>query len=304
MPVGPVKSVVFLGTPEVAAGVLSELLSAGVQVEMVVTRPDAKRGRGGATTPSQVREVADSAGIPVAFSPQDLLSLPPTAERLGIVVAYGRIIPEEVLRAVPMVNIHFSRLPRWRGAAPVERAILEGDDTTAADIMRVSVGLDEGDVFDELEVTITDSHTADSLRSDLAGRATAKLIEHLRNGFTEPYPQSGEVSYASKITKNDLAIDWSDSAARIDRVVRIGGGSAIFRNAEIKLRAVRVASRDDASDPGEIVVAASGVFVACGDGWIEISKIQPAGKKAMPAMDWARGAHICSGETFGSVKNV
>ena len=242
MPVGPVESVVFLGTPEVAAGVLSELLSTGVRVEMVVTRPDAKRGRGGATTPSHVRAVADSAGIPVAFSTQDLLSLPPRADRLGIVVAYGRIIPEEVLGAVPMVNIHFSRLPRWRGAAPVERAILEGDSTTAADIMRVSVGLDEGDVFDDIEVAITDSHTVESLRGDLAGLATARLIEHLRNGFPEPHPQSGEVSYARKISKEDLAIDWADPAARIDRVVRIGGGTAIFRNAEIKLRAVRVLS--------------------------------------------------------------
>lgn len=302
MPLGAIESVVFLGTPEVAAGVLSSLVSAGVRIEMAITREDAKRGRGGATTPSPVRQVADRAGIPVRFSAEDILDLPANRNRLGVVVAYGRIISAEVLSQVAMVNIHFSKLPRWRGAAPVERAILEGDRVTAADIMRVSFALDEGDVFHDLELAIRAEHTVASLRSELAELATQALINDLKHGFPQATPQVGEATYAKKIKKEELVIDWSQSAEHISRVVRIGGGSTSFRGTEVKIRGARVANEAPGAGPGSLTFDKT-LRVACGSGWLEVVEIQPSGKKSMSAADWARGAHISDGEMFGAVKH-
>ena len=302
MPVGAVESVVFLGTPEVAADVLSSLLASGIRVEMVITREDAKRGRGGSTTPSPVRAIADRANIPVSFSAEKLLELPVNPKRLGIVVAYGRIISAEVLAEVPMVNIHFSKLPRWRGAAPVERAILEGDTVTAADIMRVSFGLDEGDVFHDLEIAIREDHTVTSLRAELADLATKAIIADLKSGFPAAVPQVGEATYAKKITKDELVIDWDKSAEHISRVVRIGGGSTSFRGTELKIRAARLSERGADGEPGTLHFDKS-LLVACGSGSLEVTEVQPSGKKVMSAADWARGAHLVAGEKFGTVQN-
>ena len=152
---------VFLGTPEMAVPPLRALVEAGHDVVGVVTRADTRRGRGGAHSPSPVKAAAEALGIPVGHDPDDVLDAVAAGAELGVVVAYGRIIKPHLLDAIPMVNLHFSLLPRWRGAAPVERAILAGDPETGVGVMRVEEGLDTGGIYAEARVPIAPDTTAD-----------------------------------------------------------------------------------------------------------------------------------------------
>ena len=297
MPTGAVGSVVFFGTPAVAARVLSGLFASGVEIELVVTGADVRRGRGAQTTPSPVREVADTHGVPVVFDPNDVLKLPASGSRLGVVVAYGRILRAPLLESLPMVNVHFSQLPRWRGAAPVERAILNGDTTIGVDLMRVVAGLDEGDVFGEVILPIRDDHDVEALRNDLVDAALPLVVSSLKSGFGIPRPQAGEPIYAHKITKDELRVNWEDSALSISRLVRIGGGATRIDGADLKLRSVRVADQKSHGEPGTILDDTA-PSVATGDGVLQLLEVQPAGKRVMPASDWARGARIKVGSKF------
>lgn len=297
MPAGAVGSVVFFGTPEVAARVLSGLIASGVEIELVVTGADVRRGRGSEIAPSAVREVADTHGVPVAFDPNEVLKLPVSDSRLGVVVAYGRILRAPLLESLPMVNVHFSQLPRWRGAAPVERAILNGDTTIGVDLMRVVAGLDEGDVFSEVILPIRDDHDLQSLRNDLADAALPLIVSSLTSGFGIPRPQSGEPIYAHKITKDELRVNWEHSAQSISRLVRIGGGVTRINGADLKLRTVRVVDQKSHGEPGTILDNTT-LSVATGDAVLQLLEVQPAGKRVMPAPDWARGARIEVGSKF------
>ncbi len=297
MPAGAVGSVVFFGTPAVAARVLSGLIASGVEIELVVTGADVRRGRGSEIAPSAVREVADAHGVPVVFDPNEALKLPASDSRLGVVVAYGRILRAPLLESLPMVNIHFSQLPRWRGAAPVERAILNGDTTIGVDLMRVAAGLDEGDVFSEVILPIRDDHDVQSLRNDLADAALPLIVSSLKSGFGIPRPQAGEPVYAHKITKDELRVNWEHSAQSISRLVRIGGGATRINGADLKLRRVRVIDQKSHDEPGTILDNTT-LSVATGDGVLHLLEVQPAGKRVMPAPDWARGARIEVGSKF------
>ena len=183
-----VRPLVFLGTPPAAAVVLERLVDAGFEVVHVVTRPDAKRGRGSSLSPSPVKEVALRLGIPVSHGLEWVVAHR-EENLLGIVVAYGRIIPASILAHTPMINIHFSLLPRWRGAAPVERAILAGDTTTGVCIMDIEETLDTGAVYAREEVAISDAATSVSLTNELAQTGADLLVRTLKAGLGTPIAQ-------------------------------------------------------------------------------------------------------------------
>lgn len=295
---------VYLGTPQEAVPPLQALHDAGHDVALVVTRPDRRRGRGGATSPSPVKAAATELGLPVSHDLDDVTTV---GAELGVVVAYGRIIPPEVLEQLPMVNLHFSLLPRWRGAAPVERAILAGDDRTGVCVMRVEEGLDTGDVLSCVEVPIGPRDTAASLRATLVEVGSRLLVETLEAGLDEATPQSAEgVTYAEKIGPEDLRLDWADPAVQLDRVVRVGGAWTTFRGRRLKvLDAEPLAELDPAGvDPDAATGAAPGTLVAptvvrCGDGFLRLTRVQPEGRAAMDAAAWANGARP-AGERFGT----
>ena len=282
------RPLVFLGTPEAAATVLEALLREGFSVVHVITRPDARRGRGSTMSPSPVKRVALEHGIDVTH---DLMWLEKNAGLglLGIVVAYGRIIPTHILNRVQMLNIHFSLLPRWRGAAPVERAIMAGDAITGVDIMEVEPSLDTGAVYAERQLKITDQHTTSSLTDDLAELGAELLVDTLRHGLGVPVVQSGDATYAAKITAEDLRVDWTRPSIDIVRQTRAVRAFTVVD--ELRIRVLEVAlvgeSETDAGlIPGQISPTG---LVGTGDGCLRLLRIQPEGRSAMDATAWLRG---------------
>jgi len=282
----------FLGTPEMAVPPLRALVAAGHDVVMVVTRADRRRGRGSATSPSPVKTAALELGLQVTHEIDDLLTI---EADLGVVVAYGRIIKPHVLDALPMVNVHFSLLPRWRGAAPVERALLAGDDVTGVCIMGVEEGLDTGPVYARREVAIGPTTTADQLRHELVDVGTQLLVEVLAAPLPEPEPQSGDVTYAEKISPDELRLAWDRPTAELDRWVRLGGAWTTFRDRRLK---VHVAEPTDAPAPPG-VLADDRASVGSGDGSLRLVAVQPEGKPLMSWADFANGAQPRPGERFG-----
>jgi methionyl-tRNA formyltransferase len=264
---------VYLGTPEMAVPPLCALVADGHEVALVVTRVDRRRGRGSAVAPSPVKAAALELGIPVSHEVDDVLA---TGADLGVVVAFGRIIKPHVLAAVPMVNLHFSLLPRWRGAAPVERALLAGDEVTGVCVMDVEEGLDTGGVYARVEVPIGPTTTGDELRDELVRLGTDLLVDTLRTGLGEPEPQVGEPTYAAKITPEELRIDWSRPAGELDRLVRLGGAWTTFRGERMKIHAAQL------TDDGRLVPTV----------------VQPAGKGPMAFDSWRNGARPAEGEWF------
>ena len=207
---------VFLGTPEAAVEPLRTLVRAGHDVALVVTRPDKRRGRGGALVPSPVKAAATELGLAVTDSLDDALDV---GAELGVVVAYGRIIPVAVLDRLPMVNLHFSLLPRWRGAAPVERAILEDDAETGVCLMAVEAGLDTGGIYAEVATPIGEDETAEELRARLVVLGCGLLDEHLargRAGLPLPRDQAGTPSYAEKILPGERELHWDSRPTSSD----------------------------------------------------------------------------------------
>ena len=279
------RSYVFLGTPVAAATVLQRLLDEGFPIRHVVTQPDAKRGRGSATSPSPVKEVALRCGLEVSHD-LEWIKHNASPDLMGIVVAYGRLIPTAVLDLVPMINIHFSLLPRWRGAAPVERAILAGDDKTGVCIMDIEPTLDTGAVYASREVSITSASTTATLTAELATVGADLLVETLRGGLGVPIAQSGEVTHAAKISRDELKIDWSQSAVEIHRQVRAVRAFTEVDGLRLKVLEVDIEPADVALGVGECnqrgqVGAAGGVIV--------LRRVQPEGKSAMDAQSWLRG---------------
>ena len=204
------RRLVFLGTPAMAVPPLRALVAAGFDVALVVTRPDKRRGRGSETAPSPVKAAAVELGLPVTHRVDDALDV---GADLGVVVAYGALVKPHVLAELPMVNLHFSLLPRWRGAAPVERALLAGDAETGVCVMQLEEGLDTGPVFACETVPIGADETAAELRARAGRRrAPALLVATLDGGpRTTPEPQAGEPTYAAKLEPDDLRLDWAAS---------------------------------------------------------------------------------------------
>jgi methionyl-tRNA formyltransferase len=279
------RPLVFLGTPPAAAVVLERLVESGFEIAHVVTRPDAKRGRGSSLSPSPVKEVALRLGIPVSHGLEWVVSHP-ELNLLGVVVAYGRIIPASVLATTPMINVHFSLLPRWRGAAPVERAILAGDTTTGVCIMDIEETLDTGAVYAREEVAISDEATSVSLTNELAHTGAGLLVRTLKAGLGTPVAQGDGETYAKKISVEEQRIDWSLSAVQIHRQVRALRSYAVEGGSRIKILEVVLVDGDATLAPGEVE---SDCYVGTGQGDLLLVRVQPEGKGPMPAADWMRG---------------
>ena len=282
----------FLGTPEMAVPPLHALVAAGHEIVLVVTRPDRRRGRGKATSPSPVKAAAMELGLPVSHDIDDALA---AGAELGIVVAYGRIIKPHVLAALSMVNVHFSLLPRWRGAAPVERAILAGDEVTGVCIMDVEETLDTGGVYASRDVPIGADTTAAELRSTLVQLGTALLVDVLSTPLPAPQSQVGEVTYAEKIEPAELELHWSRSAVELHRIVRVGGAWTTFRGRRMKIHRASVED-SGAGDPGDLDPDGC---VVTGQGSLRLLTVQPEGKATMSWADFANGSHPRPSERIG-----
>ncbi len=248
----------------------------------MVPPPATRRGRGTATSPTAVARAAAELGLPTT---SDIAEVKAAGAELGVVVAYGRIIKPDILAALPMVNIHFSLLPRWRGAAPVERAIRAGDEVTGVCLMDVEEGLDTGAVYRRREVPIGPHETAAELTSRLAAIGAQLLVTALDEGLGTPVPQEGEPTYAAKIEVEDLHLDWNRSALDLHGVVRVGRAWTTWNGRRLLVLDASPAEAPD-GPPG----AVSGGVVATGAGGLRLMTVQPEGKRAMPAADWLRGA--------------
>ncbi len=277
------ERLVFCGTPDAAVPSLRALVAAGYDVASVLTRADARRGRRAAPSPSPVKAAATELGLPVSHDPADLL----TADAdLGVVVAYGRIISRSVLERLPMVNVHFSLLPRWRGAAPVERAILAGDERTGVCVMGLEEGLDTGPVHAVRERAVGPRDTADVLMAALAADGAELVVETLRAGLGRGTPQRGEVTHAAKLGPDDRRLDWSGPADQLDRVVRIGGAWTTV--GDLRLRVLDARPVDTGPGPGRL----DGVVAGCAVGGLRLVTVQPEGRGPVSAGDWLRGARL------------
>ena len=225
---------------------------------------------------------AEGLGLPVTHAIDEVKDC---GAVLGVVVAYGRIIKPDVLAAVPMVNIHFSLLPRWRGAAPVERAILAGDDTTGVCLMDVEEGLDTGAVYRRAEVPIGPDESASQLTDRLAWIGAGLLVDALEEGLGVPVPQAGEPTYAAKIEPEDLHLDWRRPASELHRVVRVGRAWTTWGGRRLLVLRAEEADGPDGG-PGSVTRD----VVATGDGGLRLLEVQPEGKRPMAAAEWLRGA--------------
>jgi methionyl-tRNA formyltransferase len=265
-------------------------VAAGHDVRLVVTRADKKRGRGNDLIPSPVKQAAIRLGLPVTSNLDGLLE---AGVELGVVVAFGRIISADLLSAIPMVNLHFSLLPRWRGAAPVERAILAGDAETGVCLMRLDEGLDTGPVVQCRSLFIGPEETADELRGRLVSVGTELLLGELEVGPGPGVAQSGEATYAAKLAPEDLRIDWSRGVDEVHRLVRLGRAWTTFRGK--RLRILRAHRHGDAGALGSGELR--GVLVGPG---LELVEVQPEGKRALAASAWVHGARPEPGERLGT----
>jgi methionyl-tRNA formyltransferase len=261
-----------------AVAPLQALVAAGHDVALVVSRADKRRGRGSELSPSPVKAAALALGLPVSHTVDDVLGL---GVELGVVVAFGQLIKPHVLAEVPMVNLHFSLLPRWRGAAPVERALLAGDEETGTCLMQLEEGLDTGPVFDTVRVPIRPRATADELRTELVRVGTDQLVRCLTAPLGEPVPQQGEPLYAAKIRPEELHIDWSAPTNEIDRLVRLGGAWTTFRGKRMKIVEAELDGTAQGVTPG-----------------FRLLRVQPEGKPVMAYADWVRGARPAADERF------
>jgi methionyl-tRNA formyltransferase len=293
------RRLAYLGTPEVAVAPLRALHAAGHDVAIAVTQPDRRRGRGGATSPSPVKAAALELDIPVTDRVDEVID---AGVELGVVVAFGRLIRPHVLAAVPMINMHFSLLPRWRGAAPVERAMLAGDAVTGVCIMDVTDELDAGDVYASAQVPIGDTTTADQLRARLVEVGTELLLDLVAGPLPAGQPQVGEVTYAQKLRAEEWELDWTDPAVTLHRWVRAGHAWTTFRGRRMRVLEAQLGQLGDRGAPaagaGELVDGRGGL-VASGVGTLRLTAVQPEGRAPMPWREFANGAHPRDGERLG-----
>lgn len=287
----------YLGSPAAAVPPFQALLADGHEVKIVVTQPDRRRGRGADLVPTPVKAAALEAGLPVSDKVDDILE---AGVEMGVVVAYGRLIKPHVLEQVPMVNLHFSLLPRWRGAAPVERTILAGDTETGVCVMALEEGLDTGPVYRRQVVAIGAEETADELRRRLVDVGTTLLVDALRDGLGDPEPQTGEPTYAAKIDVEELRLDWARPAVELHRLVRIGRAWTTFRGRRLRVVRATLHDRTEPAAPAPPAGVVEGAVVGTGDGHgLQLVEVQPEGKPPMPAPAWLNGAQPHPGERLG-----
>ncbi len=304
---------VFAGTPDVALPALDAIAASHHELLAVVTRPDAPAGRGRRTARSEVAQWADEHGVRVLqparpSQPEFLAELAELAPDCCPVVAYGALVPKTALDVPRLgwVNLHFSVLPAWRGAAPVQRAVMAGDEVTGATTFVLEQGLDTGPVLGVLTETIRPRDTAGDLLTRLATAGAGLLVatlDGLEDGSLVAVPQPAEgVSLAPKVSVDEARVDWALPAFAVDRRVRgctpAPGAWTTFRGERLKLGPVQPVADADALAPGALRVTRQHVQVGVARGVVELGDVQPAGKRMLPASDWARGARPAPGEQF------
>ncbi|WP_448639862.1 methionyl-tRNA formyltransferase [Geodermatophilus sp. URMC 63] len=311
----PPLRLLFAGTPEPAVPSLEALLASGHEVVAVLTRPDARSGRGRRVSRSPVAERADAAGLPVLTprsprEPEFLAQLADLAVDCAPVVAYGALVPPAALDvpAHGWVNLHFSLLPAWRGAAPVQHALMAGDEVTGACTFRLEQGLDTGPVYGVVTEPIGPRDTAGDLLGRLAvsgARLLVATLDGIAAGGLVPRPQPAEgISLAPRIETADARVDWALPAHVVDRRVRgvtpAPGAWTTWRGDRLRLGPVEPLQGAPELPPGEVAVRPDGVVVGTGRGAVRLGEVQPAGKRLLPAADWARGARPAPGERLGA----
>lgn len=304
---------IFAGTPAVAVPALTAVAASRHELLAVVTRPDAPAGRGRGLVRSPVGAWADERGIEVLTparpgEPEFLDRLRELAPDCVPVVAYGALVPAAA-REIPRygwVNLHFSLLPAWRGAAPVQHAVLHGDELTGASVFQLEQGLDTGPVFGTLTDEVRPTDTSGDLLERLAHSGTGLLVavlDAISDGIAraEPQPADG-VSLAPKLNVSDAQVRWSDPAFAVDRRVRActpaPGAWTTFRGDRAKLGPVRPVTDGPELKPGELLVERNRVLAGTATVPVELGEVRAAGRKAMPASDWVRGVRIGAGEHF------
>jgi len=307
----------FAGTPHFAAVALEALIAAGFQIPVVLTQPDRPKGRGLKADASPVKRLATARTLPLlqpttltTGDAQALLRAVPLD--VLVVAAYGLILPPAVLAwpAHGCINIHASKLPRWRGAAPIARAIQAGDTVTAATIMQMDEGLDTGPVIECVDVAIAPRETAGSLHDKLAAAGAraivAVLVRLARDGALEATAQpAAGVTYAAKIGRADTEIQWSQSADAIDRQVRafdpVPGASTRLGGEAVKVWRAQPLATTHASAAGTVIASGKdGIDVACGRGALRLEEVQPASGRRMSAPAFAAGRDVTPGAHFGA----
>jgi len=289
--------IVYLGSPVDAVPPLRALVADGHDVALVVTQPDRRRSRGAGSDPTPVKRAAVDLGLPVVTplkAREVVEDVRATGAELGVVVAFGQLLPVALLEALPhgFVNLHFSLLPRWRGAAPVERAILAGDAETGVDLMRIEAGLDTGPVFARVRVAIDPDETAGELHTRLVAAGTELLRSNLASiPGAAGEPQTGEATYADKLEVDEFRLDPERPAAELARVVRAGnprpGAWLRVDGRRVKVwRAHEAGSDGDRREPGMIDTGARLHTVA---GELVLDEVQPEGKRAMAGTAWRAG---------------
>lgn len=300
---------IFAGTPEFAVPALAALIAAGHRIVLVLTQPDRPAGRGMQLRASPVKQLAQQHGIPV-YQPESLKS--PEAQAvvaaaeadLMIVAAYGLILPQAVLDmpARGCLNIHASLLPRWRGAAPIHRALLAGDRETGITIMQVVLALDAGDMLSKATLPIGDRDTTQSLHDALAGLGGRLMVETLANlDAITPEPQDPAlVTYAEKLRKEEAPIDWNRGATLLSRQVRAFNPFPVAQAAyqgEI-WRLWMAEAVPGAGDPGSVLDTTDGILVACGEGALRLTELQKPGGRRLAARDFLAGHPLRPGDRF------
>ncbi len=273
----------------------------GIEIPLVVTAPPARRSRRAKPTPTPVAQAAEDLGLPVSHAIEDVAGSGVEADCV-VVVAFGQLISTELLAQVPMLNLHFSLLPRWRGAAPVERALLAGDTHVGVCLMQIEPTLDTGPVYWCEQIEIGSDASATGLRAELATIGAQRLVQSLWQGLDEPMPQEGEPTYAKKLTRQDHCLQWEMPAVQLARVVRVGQAWTTVGGDVLKVHQAQVRPASECepvpsdAKPGQLWDN----FVRCGEDCLELVEIQPAGRVAMAAPDWLRGARLESGTVLGT----
>ncbi len=299
--------VIFAGTPEFSTGALQALLDAKYNVIAVYTQPDRPKGRGNKLTKSPVKELAEANNIPV-YQPLSLRKEEAQAELQAlnadvmVVVAYGLILPETVLNAPKFgcINIHGSLLPRWRGAAPIQRAIEAGDAETGIAIMQMDKGLDTGAVWSEGKITITETMNSGELfvaLKQIGSDLLIKTLPTILEGKSQPIPQPEDgVTYAEKLTKEEARINWAEPAELLDRKIRAFNPApcahTTLNDQLFKVWVARLINETSTKKPGTLEVKDGLLFVNTGSNLMEIVTMQVAGKKAMLASEFLKGTQL------------
>jgi methionyl-tRNA formyltransferase len=311
----------FAGTPAFAARLLQALIDGEFPIALALTQPDRPRGRGQKLAPSPVKELARQHAIPV-HQPSSLSTVEAQALLLGeeldvlVVAAYGLLLPATILKwpRYGCINVHASLLPRWRGAAPIQRALLAGDEETGITLMQMDEGLDTGPILDVVRVPIDGRDTAATLERKLSAAGACVLLSYLRDvargaaPAAAPQPAAG-ATYASKIDKREAEIEWNSSAVTIDRAVRAfdpaPGAATSWAGVRVKIwRAHPASATLRAGAPGTVVaVDERAISVACGDGALMVEELQPAGGRRMSAAVFAAGRRLEVGGRFGATRD-